>query len=92
MRVVSRGVYGGGVVGLRCVGLVCVGRWCGWLRTVYIKARRQAERQAPKARTHTQKTHRRKYDGVKWGVRRMEDLLYELSVVGVFPPSAADAR
>jgi hypothetical protein len=25
---------------------------------------------------------RRKYDGVKWGVKRMEDLLYELSLVG----------
>lgn len=32
-------------------------------------------------------TCRRKYDAVKWGVRRMEDLLYELSVVGVFPPA-----
>jgi hypothetical protein len=33
---------------------------------------------------------RRKYDGVKWGVRRMEDLLYELSVVGVFPQEGGD--
>ncbi len=33
---------------------------------------------------------RRKYDGVKWGVRRMEDLLYELSVVGVLPRVGGD--
>jgi hypothetical protein len=29
---------------------------------------------------------RRKFDGVKWGVRRTEDLLYELSIVGLSAP------
>lgn len=39
---------------------------------------------------------RRKFDGVKWGVRRTEDLLYELSIVGLSapppPPGQEEAR
>lgn len=69
--------------------------WCwGCVRAGYVKARMADHPPTENPLTHNthKNAHRRKYDGVKWGVRRMEDLLYELSVVGVFPPSAADAR